>query len=177
MLCLVYKNITYAIAQILHVVQYDKPRHVERSRNICGQAILNKSSMKKLFFTSILFFSVLLLSAQSDTLRTKGRKSIPTVIGKWQLDSISSGPKNNNTGSRTIEFNENGEYKETIADQSQTGMWKIENGTIIRDGRTTTIENLTMKKMVISGLDGKKKVFYYYSRMDYKAPKQDVIPH
>ena len=132
--------------------------------------------MKKTVFTSIFILSVLLSSAQTDTLRTKGRKSIPTVIGKWQLDSI-AGSKNKNSGSRTLEFNENGEYKETISDQSQTGMWKIENGSIIRDGRTNPIENLTMKKMVLSQLENKKKVLFYYSRMDYVTPRQDVIPH
>lgn len=134
--------------------------------------------MKKIFFTSVFVLSVLFSLAQTDTLRTKGRKSIPTVIGKWKLDSISSNSsKSKNIGSRTIEFSENGAYTETIADQSQTGMWKIENGAIVRDNRTTPIENLTMKKMVVSELEGKKKVFYYFSKMDYKAPTQDVIPH
>ncbi|MGQ0827767.1 MAG: hypothetical protein ACT4ON_05180 [Bacteroidota bacterium] len=133
--------------------------------------------MKKIVITSLFLFAAIVLSAQTDTLRTKGRKSIPTVIGKWKLDSVSTGSKNKNPGSRTIEFNENGEYKETIADQSQTGVWKIENGTIVRDGRTTPIENITMKKMVLSELENKKKVLYYFSKMNYVAPRQDVIPH
>ena len=134
--------------------------------------------MKKIFFTSVLFLSALVSLAQTDTLRTKGRKTIPTVIGKWQLDSISSNSSHSKkTTSRTLEFKENGEFIEGDALNTTSGMWKIENGAIIRDGRTNVIENLTMKKLVISGMEGKKKVLYYFSKMNYKAPAQDVIPH
>lgn len=137
--------------------------------------------MKKIILISVFLLSILSLSAQTDTLRTKGRKTIPTVIGKWQLDSVSS---KKGQMEQTIEFFENGSYTQINGNNTSsalaseiTGMWKIENGAITRDGRTNLIENLTMKKLVLSGMDGKKKVFYYYSRMNYKEPRQDVIPH
>lgn len=133
--------------------------------------------MKNIFLTSAFVLSALFSLAQTDTLRTKGRKTIPTVIGKWQLDSIVSTPKKALTP-QTIEFLENGSY--TLTNNSpaeETGKWKIENGALMRGEKSNAIENLTMKKMVLSELENKRKVYYYYSKMNYKAPAQDVIPH
>ena len=131
--------------------------------------------MKKVF-TSLFLCVAIAVSAQTDTLRTKGRKNIPTIIGKWQLDSVSGSSK---TGlmPRTLELLENGDYTDTGTLSGTIGKWKIENGAIIRDTKLSTIENLTMKKMVLSELENKKKVFYFFSRMNYITPAQDVIPH
>jgi hypothetical protein len=132
--------------------------------------------MKKTFLTSAFILSVLFSSAQTDTLRTKGRKSIPTVIGKWQLDSINGSTKKMSMP-HTIEFLTTGDYTETIMDVPKNGKWKMENGAIMREERSNPIENLTMKKMVLSETENKKKVLFYFSRMNYAAPRQDVIPH
>lgn len=77
----------------------------------------------------------------------------------------------------TIEFLATGDYTETIMDVPKNGKWKMENGVIMREEKPNPIENLTMKKMVLSEMENKKKVLFYFSRMNYAAPRQDVIPH
>ena len=122
---------------------------------------------------------------QTDTLRTKGRRTIPSIIGKWKLDSLTS--KTMHQTLLGIEFYENGEYKET-SDFPITGNWKMENGQIIKQAISTenpvpaetqiiVIESLTMRKLVYSEYENKKKMFLYFSKMDYKSPTMDVIPH
>ncbi len=132
--------------------------------------------MKNTFFTSAFILFALFSVAQTDTLRTKGRRTIPTVVGKWQLDSI-VGPAKKASLPHIIEFLATGDYTETIIDVAKNGKWKMENGEIIREEKSNSIENLTMRKMVLSELENKKKVLFYFSRIDYKNPSLDVIPH
>ncbi len=133
--------------------------------------------MKKIIFTSLFLLFTFFMFAQQDTLKTKGKKAIPTVIGKWQLDSISGSAKKISTP-HILEFIATGDYTETIMNVPKSGKWKMENGMIIRDDtQTNSIENLTIKKMVLSELENKKKVFYYFGRMDYKSQRLDPIVH
>jgi hypothetical protein len=131
--------------------------------------------MKKILFIALLFLQISFAFAQ-DTIRIKKPKPAATLIGKWRIDSIKSATsKTQYIGNWTIEFFENGIYKETIGNNPEIGKWKIENTTLIKqpnNGKNYTrgtqsdqsniIEKLTPDKFVYSGYEGPIKIFFYF---------------